>query len=40
MNTSDLPLMTNIVIQDNQIYDIDDEALSLSKDLIKLSTMV
>lgn len=40
MNTSDLPLMTNVVIQDNQIYDIDDEALSLSKDLIKLSTMV
>ncbi len=40
MNNENLPLMTNVIIQDNQIYNIGDHSLSLSKDLIKLSTIV
>lgn len=38
MHSDDLPVMTNIIIQDNQIYKIEDDVLSLSKDLVKLST--
>ncbi len=37
INNEDLPLMKNVIIQDNQIYNIEDNILSLSKDLIKLS---
>lgn len=39
MNNMDLPPMVNIVIQDNQIHNIEDNTLSLSKDLIKLSSI-
>lgn len=37
MNNKDLPLMKNVIIQDNQIYNIEENVLSLSKDLVKLS---
>lgn len=37
MNNKELPIIKNIVIQDNQIYEIDEGTLSLSKDLVKLS---
>lgn len=39
MNNTDLPPMSNVIIQDNKIYNIEDNILSLSKDLIKLSTI-
>lgn len=40
MNSDDLPLIVNLVIQDKQIYKINDEVLSLSKDLVRLSNLV
>lgn len=40
MNNADLPPMTNVIIQDNKIYNIEDNILSLSKDFIKLSTII
>ncbi len=39
MNNDDLPLMKSVIIQNNQIYNIEDDILSLSKDLVKLSTI-
>ena len=39
MNNNKLPEIKNIVIQDNEIYEISSEILSLSKDLVKLSTI-
>lgn len=39
MDNKDLPFMANVIIQDNQIYNLEDNILSLSKDLVKLSTM-
>lgn len=39
MNTKELPELTNIIIQDNQRYIIDEDTLELSKDLIKLSNL-
>ncbi|MDE5630634.1 MAG: hypothetical protein K2G03_05505 [Bacilli bacterium] len=40
MNGEMLPLINNVIIQDNHIYNIDESILSLSKDLVKLSTSV
>lgn len=37
MNNITLPVIKNIIIENNEIYTIEDETLSLSKDLIKLS---
>lgn len=37
MHSDDLPPMSNVIIQDNQIFKIEDDILSLSKDLVKLS---
>lgn len=39
MNNDELPLMENMIIQDNKIYKVDENILSLSKDLVKLSTL-
>lgn len=39
MNNEKLPPMTNVIIQDNQIHKIEDDILSLSKDLVKLSAL-
>lgn len=40
MNNDCLPLIRNVIIQDNEIYNIDEDVLSLSKDLVSLSTRV
>lgn len=40
MNNKELPEMTNIIIQNGEKYIIDDDTLSLSKDLVKLSTLI
>lgn len=40
MNNEALSLAANVIIQYNQIYNIEDNILSLSKDLIKLSKVV
>ena len=40
MNNEELPEMTNIIIQNDEKYIIDDDTLSLSKDLIKLSSLI
>lgn len=37
MDNLKLPKIKNIIIQDNEIYEIDENTLSLSKDLVKLS---
>jgi len=37
MNNERLPKMENIIVENNEIYVIDDETLSLSKNLVKLS---
>lgn len=39
MDSDQLPQITNIIIQDNKIYEINDDVLSLSKDLVKLSAI-
>lgn len=39
MDDKELPEMVNIIIQNDQVYKIEDNALSLSKDLVKLSKM-
>ena len=40
MDNTKLPEIKNIVVQDNEIYEIDEKILSLSKDLINLSTII
>ena len=40
MDTNKLPKIRNIIIQNNEIYEIDEKTLSLSKDLIKLSSLM
>lgn len=37
MDKNKLPKITNVIIQDNTIYNIDEDTISLSKDLVKLS---
>lgn len=37
MYKNDIPDIRNIIVQDNKVYEIDDNILSLSKDLVKLS---
>lgn len=39
MNNNELPNIDNIIIDSNKIYKIEDEIISLSKDLIKLSNI-
>ena len=39
MDKSKVCKINNIVVSDNTIYEIDDEVLSLSKDLVKLSKL-
>ncbi len=39
MGNNKLPEIINVIIQDNKIIKIEDEALSLSKDLVKLSSI-
>ncbi len=39
MNNEELPPIANVIIQDNQIHKIEDDILSLSKDLVKLSAL-
>lgn len=36
MDSAKLPEMKNIIVQDNKIYEISDECLSISKDLVRL----
>ncbi len=40
MDKKKIPPINNIIIQNNEIYEIDDNVLSLSKDLVKLSTII
>ena len=40
MDNNKLPKISNIIIQNNEIYEIDEKTLSLSKDLIKLSSLM
>ena len=40
MDKKQIPSIKNIIIQDNKIYEIEDEVLSISKDLIKLSNLI
>ena len=40
MDNTKLPEIKNIVVQYNEIYEIDEKILSLSKDLINLSTII
>lgn len=40
MDNNKLPKIRNIIIQNNEIYEIDEKTLSLSKDLIKLSSLM
>ncbi len=39
MGNNKLPEIINIIIQDNEIIKIEDEVLSLSKDLVRLSSI-
>lgn len=36
MDSAKLPEMKNIIVQDNETYEISDECLSISKDLVRL----
>lgn len=40
MSDDKLPEFKNIIVQDNNIYEISDECLSLSKDLVRLQERV
>ena len=40
MNKEQIPEIKNIIIQNNEIYEIDEKVLSLSKDLVKLSKVI
>lgn len=40
MGKKQIPSIKNIIIQDNKIYEIDEKTLSLSKDLLKLSSLM
>lgn len=40
MNKDTLPPIDNIIIDKNEIYEIDDEVLSLSKNLVELSKIL
>ena len=40
MDKKKIPPINNIIIQNNEIYEIDDNVLSLSKDLVKLSKII
>lgn len=40
MSDDKLPKIENIIIEDNKIYNIDDETIALSKDLVKLSMLI
>ena len=39
INSMDLPIIKNYILDNNEIFEIDDDTLSLSKDLIKLSNL-
>lgn len=39
MDISTLPTINNIIIDKNQIYNIDEDAIALSKNLIELSNI-
>lgn len=40
MDYDKLPEMKNIIVQDNEIYEISDECLSISKDLVRLQEKI
>ena len=40
MNKEQIPEIKNIIIQNNEIYEIDEKTLSLSKDLVELSKVI
>ena len=40
MDNDKLPEIKNIIIQNNEVYEIDEKTLSISKDLVKLSSIL
>ena len=40
MNSDELPVIKDIIVQDNNIYEIDDIVLKFSKDLVRLSELL
>lgn len=40
MKSDELPIIKDVIIQDNKVYEIDDEVLKTSKDLVRLADLI